>query len=232
VNLTPQLQQVPRTRKCGSIRPLPYTPSWRSAKLVKHGDNFTFLLLSFISYGKISFGIGPVWYKSKDLERTKGEYRGSTVLGLWGQLFVALGMRLSQHGTSVKRFDFIHLLNLRNSVGFLGRMISPSQGCYLTQIRNKHRQTSMPRVGFKPTITAFEWALATVIGYFGMHYLILTYLRTELIPSWKAANCAAIQKIPSNFKEPEGSSPCSQEPSTRPYPEPVRSSPYHIILSL
>jgi hypothetical protein len=48
-------------------------------------------------------------------------------------------------------------------------------------------------------------------------------------PSWEAANCAAIQKILSNFKEPEGSSPCSQEPSTGPYPEPVQSSPSHSI---
>jgi hypothetical protein len=47
-------------------------------------------------------------------------------------------------------------------------------------------------------------------------YLILTYLRTELSPSWEAANCAAIQEIVSNFKEPEGSSSCSQEPSTGP----------------
>jgi hypothetical protein len=61
---------------------------------------------------------------------------------------------------------------------------------------------------------------------------LLTYLRTELSPSWEAANCAAIQIIPSNFKEPEGSSPCSQDPSTVPYTEPVRSSPYHHILSL
>jgi hypothetical protein len=60
---------------------------------------------------------------------------------------------------------------------------------------------------------------------------ILTYnLLTELSPSWEAANCGAILEIPSNFKEPEGSSPCSQEPSTGPYPEPVRSSPYHPIL--
>jgi hypothetical protein len=55
--------------------------------------------------------------------------------------------------------------------------------------------------------------------------LLFTYLRTELSPSWEAANCEAIQEIPNNFKEPEGSSPCSQEPSTGPYHEPVRSSP-------
>jgi hypothetical protein len=36
----------------------------------------------------------------------------------------------------------------------------------------------------------------------------------ELSPSWEAANCAAIQQIPSNFKEPESLSPCSKEPST------------------
>jgi hypothetical protein len=54
---------------------------------------------------------------------------------------------------------------------------------------------------------------------------INTYLLTELSPSWEAANSAAIQEIPSTFKEPKGSSPCSQEPSTGPYPEPVRSSP-------
>jgi hypothetical protein len=57
----------------------------------------------------------------------------------------------------------------------------------------------------------------------------LTILGTELSPSWEAANCAAIQEIPSNFKEPQGSSPCSQEPSIGPYPEPVQSNPHHTI---
>jgi hypothetical protein len=33
----------------------------------------------FISYGKNLFGICPVWYKSKDLERIKDVYRGTTV---------------------------------------------------------------------------------------------------------------------------------------------------------
>jgi hypothetical protein len=32
--------------------------------------------------------------------------------------------------------------------------------------------------------------------------------------------------------EPEGSLPCLQEPSTGPYPDPDRSSPYHGILSI
>jgi hypothetical protein len=31
--------------------------------------------------------------------------------------------------------------------------------------------------------------------------------------------------------EPEASLPCSQEPSTGPYPKPDRSSPYHLFLS-
>jgi hypothetical protein len=32
--------------------------------------------------------------------------------------------------------------------------------------------------------------------------------------------------------EPEGSLPCSQEPSTDPNPDPDHSSPYHPILSI
>jgi hypothetical protein len=44
------------------------------------------------------------------------------------------------------------------------------------------------------------------------HHLRLTYLLTELSPSWEAAICASIQEIPSNCKEPKSSSPSSQEP--------------------
>jgi hypothetical protein len=35
--------------------------------------------IPFISYGKNSFGIRPVWYNSKDLQRIKDVYRGTTV---------------------------------------------------------------------------------------------------------------------------------------------------------
>jgi hypothetical protein len=53
-----------------------------------------------------------------------------------------------------------------------GRGISLSQGRYLHTGQHKHTQTSMPQVGFEPTIPVFEWAktvhaldrAATVIG--------------------------------------------------------------------
>jgi FAD synthase len=78
-----------------------------------------------------------------------------------------------EHRASVKRFVSLQFLNLRHLVALLERVISPSQGRYLTQTQNKHKQTSMLRVGFEPTIPAFERAktfhvldrAATVVGY-------------------------------------------------------------------
>jgi hypothetical protein len=66
-----------------------------------------------------------------------------------------------KHGASVKRFVSLQFLNIRQSVGLLGLLISPSQGRYLhrtTQTQNKRRQTSIPWVGFEPTIPGFERA--------------------------------------------------------------------------
>jgi hypothetical protein len=54
----------------------------------------------------------------------------------------------------------------------------------------------------------------------------------DLVHTAEKTKRISFTMIPSNFKEPEVSSPCSQEPSTGPCPEPVRSSPYHPILSL
>jgi hypothetical protein len=41
VTLTTHLQVVLGSRKYGSVHPLPHTPSWRSASLIKYRDNFT-----------------------------------------------------------------------------------------------------------------------------------------------------------------------------------------------
>jgi hypothetical protein len=40
LKLTTHLQLVPMSKKRGPILPLPHTPSWRSAYLVKYRDNF------------------------------------------------------------------------------------------------------------------------------------------------------------------------------------------------
>jgi hypothetical protein len=57
---------------------------------------------------------------------------------------------------SVKRFASFQFLNLRQTVGLLGRRIILSQRRYLTQTQNKHKQTFMPWVGFEFTISVFE----------------------------------------------------------------------------
>jgi hypothetical protein len=57
-------------------------------------------------------------------------------------------------------FHFSFLI-LKQSVGLLGRGISQSQDRYLhwtTQTQNRRTQTSMPWVGFEPTIPVFERA--------------------------------------------------------------------------
>jgi hypothetical protein len=62
-------------------------------------------------------------------------------------------------------------------------------------------------------------------------------LHLSLTHSWswalleKLTTVQLLKNFP-KFKEPEGSSPCSREPSTGPYVEPDQSNPYHPILSL
>jgi hypothetical protein len=54
----------------------------------------------------------------------------------------------------------------------------------------------------------------------------------ELSPSWKAASRSSTLELKKNsWKVPEGSLPCSQEPTTGPYPEPDQSCPYNTIIN-
>jgi hypothetical protein len=54
VTLTIRLQVVARSRKCGSILPLPHTSSWISASLVKHMDIFIFTI-TFTEYKQVMY---------------------------------------------------------------------------------------------------------------------------------------------------------------------------------
>jgi hypothetical protein len=48
-------------------------------------------------------------------------------------------------------------------------------------------------------------------------------------PFLRNRQLCSYQRTSRHFKESEGSLPCSQEPSTGPYPEPDQSNPYHAI---
>jgi hypothetical protein len=74
------------------------------------------------------------------------------------QCRVCLSMALQPFVDLSRFFSFLFLYTVGR---LLGRWISPSQGRYLLTEQHKHRtnaHTSMPRVGFEPTIPVFERA--------------------------------------------------------------------------
>jgi hypothetical protein len=74
---------------------------------------------------------------------------------------------------------------------------------------------------------------ATTNSSFFFLLRIITYLFTYgAEPFLRSRQLCSYSRTSQNFMEPESSLSYSQEPSTGPYPEPDRSSPYHPILSL
>jgi hypothetical protein len=59
--LTTHLRKELRSRKCGSIHSLPHTPSWCSAQLVKHRDNFTY----YSHRRQVTVRTTGLWYNSE-----------------------------------------------------------------------------------------------------------------------------------------------------------------------
>jgi hypothetical protein len=62
----------------------------------------------------------------------------------------------------------------------------------------------------------------------GIFTYVLTY---EAEPFLRSCQLCSYSRTSQHFMELQGSLPCSQEPSTGPYPERDRSGPYHPILS-
>jgi hypothetical protein len=97
-----------------------------------------------------------------------------------------LGLRLSPWNSPF-HFDF---LDLRQSIGLLGWVTSSSQGlCLYTNTESQHKhQTSMPWVGFEPTIAASERAKtvhgsdrsASVTGFWDTNYTNLITIFSKL----------------------------------------------------
>jgi hypothetical protein len=71
------------------------------------------------------------------------------------------------------------------------------------------------------------WSYTSTPPYVFMVWRLLTYLLTYGDePFLRSCQLCSHSRTSQHFREPEGSSSCSQEPSTGPYPEPDRSSPY------
>jgi hypothetical protein len=60
----------------------------------------------------------------------------------------------------------------------------------------------------------------------------LTHSTHGAEPFLRSRQLCSYSRISQHFMEPEGSLPCSQEPSTGSYPKPDQSNPYHPILYL
>jgi hypothetical protein len=72
------------------------------------------------------------------------------------------------------------------------------------------------------------WSVES-LDYLLFLWYLLTYAAEPLL---RSCQFCSYPRTCQHFMEREGSLPCSQEPSTGPYPQPDRSSPYHPILSL
>jgi hypothetical protein len=136
---------------------------------------------------------------------------------IWGQFIVIFfSMALPAHSGPRPLIQFRN--HFSQTVGFLGRGISPLQGHYLHTGQHKHRinaythQTSMPWVGLEPTIPASERAktvhaiergycdrqfiLVAIIKYLAANNTTAMVTRTSEMVTTFLSTCSPIQWVP------------------------------------
>jgi hypothetical protein len=139
-----------------------------------------------------------------------------------------------------------HCMRLQKRIveTFLGpwAVINPLQAVlrFIPQFQGKGPQHSwtLQAININISIPSFSTQLFLSCFRIVCFYLtILSYLLTYSLtygaePFLRSCQLCSYSRTSQHFMEPEGSLPCSQEPSTDPYPKPDQSSPYHSIPSL
>jgi hypothetical protein len=95
------------------------------------------------------------------------------------------------------------------SVGLLGRRLSPSQGRYLNTAQhkeNKRTQTSMPQVGFEPPIPVFMQAKTVhTVTDFLSEFLGSASVNTAIIQQYSTLRYSLRPQLTSHGNSNEGS---------------------------
>jgi hypothetical protein len=137
-------------------------------KITRRSPSVTTILVTFQSLSPWLLGCccGHLRRSEHGIFRNRTYIHSDTVLVLVlfiypsiHPLSIYLSMALQPFSGLLPLFQFLELFT--QSVALNGRCTSPSQGRYLHTGQRKHRintQTSMPRVGFEPTIPVFERA--------------------------------------------------------------------------
>jgi hypothetical protein len=108
----------------------------------------------------------------------------------------------------------------------LGNRFRALQFCYLrSYIADVNYLKKITRLNSKKTY----WTYKRVLNFCPKTF---SYLFHGAEPFLRSRQLCTYTSASQHFMKFEGSLPCSQEPSTGPYPEPDQFSPYHSILSL